>query len=191
MTWRHSAAAARGLLFSNNIILMSCSPTFFWVIKVKNTTFPTVKNEHHIANHHQSPPITHQSPPKYGANHLPITSEIDRIWPWHDSENLQQFSSDCAVSCLPSFFLLFFFVVLCHTPSFASLIHVPPFAVALFTGFLWCLDVVWALFWFVFPSLVDVETIIRSYLRFKPVPDTQLRQRLVKWITSKTVQSSR
>ena len=142
-------------------------------------------------NHHQSPPITHQSPPKYGANHLPITSEIDRIWPWHDSENLQKFSSDCAVSCLPSFFLLFFFVVLCHTPSFASLIHVPPFAVALFTGFLWCLDFVWALFWFVFPSLVDVETIIRSYLRFKPVPDTQLRQRLVKWITSKTVQSSR
>ena len=29
------------------------------------------------------------------------------------------------------------------------------------------------MFWFVFPSLVDVETIIRSYLRFKPVPDTQ------------------
>ena len=99
MTWRHSAAAARGLLFSNNIILMSCSPTFFWVIKVKNTTFPRVKNEHHIANHHQSPPITHQSPPKYGANHLPITSEIDRIWPWHDSENLQKFSSDCARTC--------------------------------------------------------------------------------------------
>ena len=107
MTWRHSAAAARGLLFSNNIILMSCSPTFFWVIKVKNTTFPTVTNEHHIANHHQSPPITHQSPPKYGANHLPITSEIDHIWPWHDSENLQKFSSDCAVSS-PLFFLALF-----------------------------------------------------------------------------------
>ena len=78
MTWRHSAAAACGLFFSNNIILMSCRPTFFWVIKIKKTTFSKDKNEHHIANHHQSPPIT--------TNHPPITS---KMWGQSPSNHLR------------------------------------------------------------------------------------------------------
>ena len=80
MTWRHSAAAARGLLFSNNIILMSCSPTFFWVIQVKNITFPRVKMSitSPITTNH--PPITSKIWGQSPSNHLRDRSYLAMTW---------------------------------------------------------------------------------------------------------------
>ena len=59
-----------------------------WVFKGFKTSkilrFLGCKVDPIIANHLQSPPITHQSPRKYVANHLPITSEIPLGIYWHD-----------------------------------------------------------------------------------------------------------